>query len=91
MKYLQKVKCKAKLKREHYRKGDRHSYWGTGRRWVRVESEFKGIVIGIRNLQNGTVHYEENTWFQPDEIFTAYLVSISFHKNPVYCLSEDLK
>lgn len=91
MEYLQKVNCKAKLKREHYNKSSHPISWYNGRRWARVEGEFKGIVIGIRNLQNGTVQYEENTYFEPDELFTAYLVSISFHKNPVYCLPEDLK
>ena len=93
MNYLQKVKCKAKLKRKHSIKMDvNNSAFATStRKWARIESNFDGVVIGKRNLCNGEVDFDpEQTAFIPKEYFTAYLVSLNMNENPVYVLPEDI-
>lgn len=51
-----------------------------------------GIVIGIRTLQNGGLHWEEEAGylFSPKEYFQAYLVSYNLHRKPVFVLPEFL-
>jgi len=93
MKYLQKVNCKAKLKRIHSSKICKDEVYKTHfRDWRRIEKQFEGVIIGKRNLVNGKVYYDpEYTEFIPKEYITAYLVSIDMNTNPVYVLPEDIE
>ena len=94
MNYLQKVKCKAKLKRMHSSKLIQGQVWENHYRdWKRliIKSKFEGVIIGKRNLSNGEVIYDpEYIAFIPKEYFTAYLVSVNMNENPVYVLPEDI-
>ena len=86
MKYLQKVKCKARLRRK-YSFYETHIYT-----WVKVMNDSEGVVIGQRTLSNGIVEYDpEYTAFIPKEYIKAYLVSYSMNENPVYVLPEDIE
>lgn len=51
-----------------------------------------GIVIGIRTLQNGILHWdnEAGNLFDPQEYFQAYLISYNLHRKPVFVLPEFL-
>ena len=93
MKYLQKVKCKARLKRIHSSKICKDElYKSHFRDWRRIEIEFNGVIIGQRTLSNGQVEYDpEYIAFIPREYFKAYLVSVNMNENPVYVLPEDLE
>ena len=92
MKYLQKVKCKAKLKRISVSKIKPGAYFKSHiRNWKMIKIEIEGIVIGKRTLCNGEVYYDPNPVFLPKEHFTAYLVSVNINENPVYVLPEDIE
>lgn len=93
MKYLKKVKCKAKLKRIHSSIQCKNElYSRPNRTWKRIEIQFEGIIIGKRNLCNGEVQYDpEYIAFIPKEYITAYLVSVNMNDNPVYVLPEDIE
>ncbi len=93
MEYLQKVKCKAKLKRIHSKKRQGDEFYMTHfRDWRKIETEFEGVIIGQRTLSNGFVDYDpEQIIFTPKEYFKAYLVSFDMNQNPVYVLPEDIE
>lgn len=90
MNYLQEVKCKAKLERKHGKSLHPNVWKAYERYWARQKQTFSGVIIGKRTLQNGIVVYDEQTHFQSDDYFTAYLVSVNMNENPVYVLPEDI-
>lgn len=51
-----------------------------------------GVVVGIRTLSNGGVHYEEEAGniFSPEEYFQAYMIVYNLHRKPVFVLPETL-
>jgi len=91
MNYLQKVKCKAVLKRIHGTITKTVFSSTQPRTWRSIEMEFEGVIIGKRNLSIGIVYYEtDHTKYSPQKYFTAYLVSVNMNQNPVYVLPEDI-
>ena len=92
MKYLQKVKCKAKLKRIHGESLHPNQWHTSKRYWGRLKDEFEGHIIGTRTLSDGTVTYDpEGVIFDSDKYFKVYLVSVNMNENPVYVLPEDIE
>lgn len=52
----------------------------------------EGIVVGIRTLQNGTRHWNEDAmWFRTDERITAVMVAHRLRCKPVFVLLEHLE
>ena len=91
MNYLQKVKCKATLKRLYTKTISKGKFNEIHQKsWNRIEGEFSGDIIGKRTLCDGEVDYDEQITFIPKEYFTAYLVSVNMNENPVYVLPEDI-
>ncbi len=51
-----------------------------------------GIIIGVRNLQNGIVYTEDGVkQFEPKEYIKAYLVVVDLSLNPIYVPYDNVK
>lgn len=63
------------------------------KKWVRVSlgNEMEGVVVGIRQLQNGVCenYGEDGTVWHPKSYTLALVVVFSPYKNPVYVLPLD--
>lgn len=86
MKLGETIEFDTYLKRSSYLDNDKPYGQKRRRFWKPVTtSNKKGIIIGIRNLQNGYVYREDDiNVFVAEEYFKAYLVSYSLHRSPVY-------
>ncbi len=51
-----------------------------------------GIIIGVRNLQNGYIYHEEGVkMFEPTQFIKAYLVVVDLALNPIYIPYDNVK
>jgi hypothetical protein len=64
------------------------------RKWTSVAHEPKrGVVIGHRYVQDGTIFYDDNyPLFHPEgDSYKVWLVVFAAHLNPVYVAVDNLK
>ncbi len=84
-----RVRVNATLKRS-MSYDSRHKAWAS----ISLSEPVVGIVIGIRTLANGTIHYgswDEPTSFQPTGYLRAVQVVTSLRKNPIFVPLEGLE
>jgi hypothetical protein len=86
-----RVAIEARLEREYERDGN------VGRKvWKRrmLQSTQEGIMIGVRTLSNGDVHYwgeDGGIEYKAKEHFTAALVVTSPRSKPFLTMFDDIK
>lgn len=77
------------LKRKtEYKPCEEYPYTKRHKEWIEVKFKEPQVVmiIGVRNLCNGTTFREDsNNFFEPEEYFKAYLVVDSLYRKPFLC------